>query len=265
MRVEFARGSSDSNMKSESYFHVTNCGYYKNIDVDINTRRPNGRLDYQLILLSNGTLEINENGNSIEMNAGDCYIFPPLAPQNYKVAARCDSAYYWIHFSGTACESILTDCKLSPLCIFKADDPERYIANIKKIINSIREGRCETYINALAIKLISSACANTPRSIYKNVTLQMHSDIKHHIFDNDYAKVANVSKYYFIKCFKAELGVTPNVYFNNLRLEKAKLLLSQTNMKIYDIAEELGFYDQFYFSKLFKKYIGVSPIKYKKT
>jgi two-component system, response regulator YesN len=68
---------------------------------------------------------------------------------------------------------------------------------------------------------------------------------------------------YFCEYFKNQTGQTVLDYVTKMRVEKAKELLITTDLKIYDIAEEVGYSDTKYFSKLFKKYFGEVPSKYK--
>ena len=64
--------------------------------------------------------------------------------------------------------------------------------------------------------------------------------------------------------FKNETGMTVNDYTNLYRLEKAKELLIDARLKLYDISSAVGYSDQNYFSKVFKKYEGITPIEYRK-
>jgi two-component system, response regulator YesN len=68
---------------------------------------------------------------------------------------------------------------------------------------------------------------------------------------------------YFCEYFKSQTGVTILDYVTKIRLEKAKELLLTSDLKIYDIAEQVGYADTKYFSKLFKKYYGEVPSKFK--
>lgn len=68
---------------------------------------------------------------------------------------------------------------------------------------------------------------------------------------------------YFCEYFKNQTGETVLDYVTRARIEKAKELLLSTDLKVYDIAEKVGYSDTKYFSKLFKKYFGEVPSKYK--
>ena len=75
---------------------------------------------------------------------------------------------------------------------------------------------------------------------------------------------SNVSKRHFISFFQQYTGYTPIDYLNNFRIERAKTLLTSTNMQISTISQEVGFQDEFYFSRMFKKRVGIAPSKYRK-
>lgn len=78
-----------------------------------------------------------------------------------------------------------------------------------------------------------------------------------------YAKQCNMDKSYFYKLFKSWANVSPNEYRNQLRLSSAKSMLKNTNMTISQIAEKTGFVDPYYFSRIFKKKFGLSPLRYR--
>jgi len=75
------------------------------------------------------------------------------------------------------------------------------------------------------------------------------------------AKISNMSKSYLSSVFKKETGESFTDYVNRLKMEEAKILIQRYDLKNYEVAEKLGFIDESYFSKLFKKYIGISPSK----
>ncbi|NGQ94516.1 AraC family transcriptional regulator [Brevibacillus sp. SYP-B805] len=65
------------------------------------------------------------------------------------------------------------------------------------------------------------------------------------------------------RLFRAELHVGPMEYLIQVRLEKAKALLLQMDVPIAQIAEAVGYSDSYYFSRMFKKYMGISPSRFK--
>lgn len=80
------------------------------------------------------------------------------------------------------------------------------------------------------------------------------------------AQTMYLSPVYLSKIFKEETGESPINYLIKIRLEKAKDMLSAPNPEsIKTIANQVGYEDAYHFSKLFKKYYGVSPLYYQKT
>lgn len=72
-----------------------------------------------------------------------------------------------------------------------------------------------------------------------------------------------LSKSYLNAVFKAQTGKSPVEFFIHLKMQEACKLLKSTDYYIYEVSSELGYTDQYYFSRIFKKVVGVSPKDYK--
>ena len=68
---------------------------------------------------------------------------------------------------------------------------------------------------------------------------------------------------YLNRSFKKQTGVTIFAYLNQIRIQKAKELLTQTDQKVGDIAAAVGIENRTTFLRVFKKYEGISPIEYR--
>ena len=77
------------------------------------------------------------------------------------------------------------------------------------------------------------------------------------------AEHVGLSSGYLCRIFKDETGGSINTYINNLRMNKAEELLSDKNSYIKEVAVAVGFEDQLYFSRLFKRYSGLTPSEYR--
>jgi two-component system response regulator YesN len=84
------------------------------------------------------------------------------------------------------------------------------------------------------------------------------------ISQEDVANFSNVSPAYLSKLFKAELGIGFNDYLTKVRLQAAEALLADSSMNIKDIAVAVGYPDEKYFSRIFKKNTGIKPTEYRK-
>jgi len=81
----------------------------------------------------------------------------------------------------------------------------------------------------------------------------------------DVASYVHLSPTYFSKLFKDETQYNFNTYLNNVRIEMGKKLLLDESIPIVDISNLIGFEDQSYFSKVFKKITGATPGKFRKS
>ena len=77
------------------------------------------------------------------------------------------------------------------------------------------------------------------------------------------AKAVNMSSYYFCKMFKKVAGINFTDYVARIRIEKSKNLLLNPNLRISEIAFEVGFQSLTHFNRVFKKILGQSPTEYR--
>lgn len=97
---------------------------------------------------------------------------------------------------------------------------------------------------------------------------QIRDYIENHIFDkfclNELSKMANINKFGFAKKFKASTGMTPMNYIIMRKIFSSKKLIN-ANTELTTVAHQYNFTDLAHFSKTFKRYIGISPKKYKES
>lgn len=102
---------------------------------------------------------------------------------------------------------------------------------------------------------------------HQNVIFKTTAYIKEHLTEklslDQAAEQVYLSKSYFCRIIKDELGCTFTEYVNRLRIERSKALLRGTGMPIAEVACAVGFDDQSYFTRIFKKQIGIAPGKYR--
>ncbi|MCR8658625.1 response regulator [Paenibacillus endoradicis] len=101
-------------------------------------------------------------------------------------------------------------------------------------------------------------------SIVKAKTMAQHT-VNKPLTAGEMAKSVSMSLSYFSQCFKQIVGQTYTDYLRDIRMEKAKSYLSNTTKTIQWIAEEVGYNDEKYFSRLFKEHIGMLPSEYRQV
>jgi AraC family transcriptional regulator len=77
------------------------------------------------------------------------------------------------------------------------------------------------------------------------------------------ANVAGISRYYFCREFKKSMGVTPQRYVVQQRIEKAKILLQSTSLTIMEISAQLRFPTPSHFTSTFRRIVGVTPTSFR--
>ena len=96
----------------------------------------------------------------------------------------------------------------------------------------------------------------------EKVLSYIHKNYNDNLSLDELAKVAGISKYYFIRLFTKYIGITPYQYLEIYRINKAKRML-QKGIPIIDAAISNGFSDQSHFTNLLKKTIGITPKQYR--
>lgn len=136
-------------------------------------------------------------------------------------------------------------------------------------------------LKSIAIRLIVLALrshyTHVPNDSYDIIfekTEQKHlvENLRNYLCDNyqrsiSLEKIAGtmyLNSSYLSKIYKSEFGESPLSFLINLRLNKARELLEKGDESITSIAKSVGYDDQYYFSRLFKKYFGTSPANYRK-
>jgi transcriptional regulator GlxA family with amidase domain len=106
---------------------------------------------------------------------------------------------------------------------------------------------------ALSLLRIASVIEYLENNFGKNASLE------------ELASMTYMSTRNFQRIFKKATGQSPIDYLIQIRLKKAKKMLSTSNLQVADIALQVGFNEYNYFSRKFKKAIGISPIKYRSS
>ncbi len=99
-------------------------------------------------------------------------------------------------------------------------------------------------------------------SVFENAIGYIADNYSQKLTLDEVARQAFMSPSYFSNCFHQRMGVTFSEYVSLIRMEKAKELLREPGMKIYEVAEKSGYEDFRHFGKMFKKYVDVSPAQY---
>jgi len=101
------------------------------------------------------------------------------------------------------------------------------------------------------------------KDLINDTILFMQSKLHQQLTVEDMALKQGLSTSHFSSLFRKATGMAPLDYFIHLKLQKACLLLYSSDIKVKNVAAEIGYTDPYYFSRLFKKYMKVSPDQYR--
>lgn len=114
-------------------------------------------------------------------------------------------------------------------------------------------------------EMIMNAIGNSSR---ESILDDIHYYIKHNYTENikleNIAPLFGYNPSYLGKIFKQKTGQSFNTYVDYVRIKQSKILLEQDNLKVYEIAEKVGYKTVDYFHIKFKKYVGTTPAEYRK-
>ena len=110
----------------------------------------------------------------------------------------------------------------------------------------------------------SDCCPDNQNPFINDLKKQLELYPENKLSVEEMAQKSFISKYHFIRSFKAEVGLTPHQFQIQNRIRKAQRLLNQTDT-ITEVALTTGFCDQSHFIKQFEKHVGLPPLTYKKS
>ena len=182
--------------------------------------------------------------------------------------------YYWVGFNGACANKRVQQTPFSDVQpVHHCKDPQSTRETIYNIyLARGPEPQCEALMTgylylfmAQLMKEAREAMPNTPSSSSQYVLAAIkyiQFNYSHDISVDDIAKAVGVSRSHLYRVFMSNVGQSPIDYLTGYRISEACSLLKNTGLSIAEIAVSVGFFDQFYFSRVFKKVKGVPPSKY---
>ena len=172
--------------------------------------------------------------------------------------------YYVLFLNNQWCQEIEKDFFFAQNII---ENQELY-KRLKEMLYKILKGKIDIDEIEIYIKELFSIYATTKIKREKDLTIlikeYIHSNHKDSLSVTDVAKFLGYDKSYLIRFFKKEVGMTPQQYILNEKVNRAKDLLSYSRLKsLSDVAVYAGFFDQSHLNRNFKGLFGTTPKKYK--
>lgn len=231
-------------------------------------KRPSSRV-WCIEYVEEGCGTIHINGEVFTPKCGDSYFLHGGKDQYYYSDSKNPWKKHFINFSGKLVESLAEGYGISNTVHF----PGLYLGDeLKEIIEIAKKGEMDntleliTILNKMFFKMQASIKKNdellslgTEMKDFLNtqITSKFHIDLL--------CKHISKSESQTIRIFKNIYGITPYTYVLNKKIDFAKKLLVDTNLSVKEISTKLCFTDEYYFSNIFKKKVGRSPLQYRKS
>lgn len=253
-----------SDKKAASYLQINDCAVQPHYRGNFTLSRPKGRSDYQLICVLSGNFEASYQGKTHRMTQG-FVLYPPHEPQQYSDTP--DTSRIWMHFTGHQIQEILQDAKLE--CgvypVILSPIIQRLLL---ELVAEYHQTKDVSHTKGLFLHILyllgelQNNVGTTSDEVDDAITyIISHFNCKLQI--DELAEFCNLSSSHFMHLFKEQTGTSPLAYQQTLRIKQAKSYLVTSSMSINEIAEQIGYSDPLYFSRVFKKITGLSPKDYR--
>jgi len=256
---------------SYEYISINSAGEQLHSNIDIDTLRENGRVDYGIQFIESGKCIIDDNGRARVVESGYVLLHFPAVRQHYYITKDHATHIMWIHFSGRFART-LDPLKSNETVVIKIHDTAEFKAAFDGLLSSyyskkygyesVSAGYIQIIIGLLLQNARQDSSSNLAKSKHREletVISLMNRDYAKPIDLEEYAKLCYVSKSRFIHIFKEYTGYSPYAYQLGIRMDRAKDFLRDTNLSVEEIADVIGYSDSSYFCRIFKKYTGSTP------
>lgn len=149
-------------------------------------------------------------------------------------------------------------------CLLEYSDDAQKLKKQYKKLTYLSDSQLSSIINLLSHILFENAIEVGYDEFINYATDYIENNLSEDLSVPTLCKAFHISKNSLYKEFNDFYRCTVNQYITTRRIEKAKYLLYNTNQNIALVAQATGFYNYTYFSKLFKKFTGLSPSEYRK-
>jgi AraC-like DNA-binding protein len=239
-------------------------------------KRPHGADQHILIYCLRGSGKVWIRNSQFDIEAGDFFFISMKIAHTYSADQNTPWTIYWVHFKGYVSNSITSYIEQ------RIKGSKGFIRYSEKCISLFNEMYQElergyaidhlVYANLCLWQFLTSFMYNDkfdfPKRIANTEIVDvainyLNANIERSLVLEEIAATVNLSPSHFSSLFRKKTGFSPIEYFNHLKVQKACQFLLFTQLRIKEIAFEVGIDDPYYFSRMFTKIMGMSPNTYR--
>ena len=236
--------------------------------------RPEGRRDYQILYIRSGRAHFFWDEQDHVISGGQIVLYRPGEYQCYEYRIEDAPDVYWIHFTGSRVEEELDGMGLKQQ-VFPVGATNQYAGLFGSIIQELQfkdahfDDMAASYLKELLCLFSRELLGQrTPTHIPRTREVEeavsfFNTHFNQRLNLSEYAARQNMSLCWFTRIFRRQMGVSPQQYLMEIRINNACELLG-SGIGTAETSDMVGYTDFGYFSRIFKKYTGYSPMEYRK-
>lgn len=236
--------------------------------------------NYLIMYTISGRLWCHQNCENIAVDPGESILLDLHCPHKYYFEKEIPSRIAWVHINGSAAAQVMQNIQKIQELPIKRTIPEIYDLIMELFELSDRSDQDIFQQSQLCYRLLLEFMRavwmqdmRDKKKIESQQEIYFKNTMWHYISRNlhrdvtveELAKQVSLSKYHFIRTFQESFDATPIQFITAEKIRRARYQLLNTGEGIAQIAEELGFTTPGYFTKVFKKVVGVSPRQYRES
>ena len=255
-------------------FYTTAIGYYPTAHYH-DRKRKGGSKEYILLYCIEGKGSVELADQTYHLKPNSFMIIPPDIAHHYRSSLKNPWTIFWCHFLGDKGSLLYEHYKRkSDFPVISIPRSERRQKNFMKVMNVLESGYdlygiefANLSLFNIVMEMIYFNDINTTEvktDIITNTINFLNDNLDKNIKIEFLAEKYNLSVSRYSEIFKKKTGYSPIQFFNKLKIEKSCQYLYFTDLRIKEICNKIGYDDPYYYSRAFKKLMGMSPSKYRK-
>lgn len=255
--------------------YITDLGFFPQAKFHF-VHREHGAKEWILIFCTHGRGTIRSATAEWQLSQGSIALLPPDKEHTYFASAENPWDIFWVHFSGDLVEEYIPqetaqNDGFMVLNHTSDDDMAMLMSQFWQMIQALSGGfsyQAVFYASQLLGTTLAyvSLHSKLPKSHYTmgneyitQAIQYVYDHLEEKVTFSTLTKYLGVSASYLSRVFRQTVGTSVNQFIIDIKTKQASHYLQDTNLSIQQIAERLGYTDQYYFSRVFKKNFGVSP------
>lgn len=259
-----------------SSFFLTDIGYFPNAQYHFRKRNKGCSQAILLYCVAGRGYYCLDGQKVVPLTAGQAVVIPPDTPHEYAAAQDAPWSIYWLHFGGTATQSLCAMLEAKQPITIGASHQEEILRWVHLSFEILKRP-CQEEEYYAVCQYASSVVAMVNLAGKQTALALTHkggravdealSFMKHNLHRSltlaEIAAAASFSASHLHTLFKASTGYAPMEYFIHMKMQAAGKELFFSNRTVKEVAAQYGIHDSCYFSRIFKKTIGISPLEYR--